>query len=172
MSEMVYRCFYAVYLVSFFIPLVLACDGTFPEEHRGAMVLRIYDLHRMDYRFWLTFSPKIIGRPRCYHDFGRYHPTCCQHGVGLIRRLHLWFPCLSLTGLPSTFHSKRAAWLLMLGAVIGMLNLILLLFTNDKIWLTPQGPSELSIISEITLLGGLFMVSIGTYQEVFGPTNH
>lgn len=53
---------------------------------------------------------------------------------------------------------------LMLGAVIGMLNLILLTFTNDKnMAYTTRAIRELSIISEITLLGGLFMVSIGTY---------
>mgnify|MGYP000069430346 CR=1 FL=1 len=53
---------------------------------------------------------------------------------------------------------------LMLGAVIGMLNLILLAFTNDKnMAYTTRAIRELTIISEITLLGGLFMVSIGTY---------
>jgi len=53
---------------------------------------------------------------------------------------------------------------LMLGAVIGMLNLILMIIANDKnkdnIYRTIK---ELTIISEITLLGGLFMVSVGTY---------
>jgi cytochrome c-type biogenesis protein CcsB len=53
---------------------------------------------------------------------------------------------------------------LMLGAVIGMLNLVLMIITNDKnkenIYRTIK---ELTIISEITLLGGLFMVSVGTY---------
>lgn len=53
---------------------------------------------------------------------------------------------------------------LMLGAVIGMLNLILLTFTSDKnMAYTTRAIRELTIISEITLLGGLFMVSIGTY---------
>ncbi|MFZ4543190.1 MAG: cytochrome c biogenesis protein CcsA [Saprospiraceae bacterium] len=53
---------------------------------------------------------------------------------------------------------------LMLGAVIGMLNLILMVLTTkgnqSDIHRTIK---ELTIISEITLLGGLFMVSIGTY---------
>jgi cytochrome c-type biogenesis protein CcsB len=53
---------------------------------------------------------------------------------------------------------------LMLGAVIGMLNLILMIFMNlenkDRLELAIK---ELTIISEITLLGGLFMVSVGTY---------
>ena len=53
---------------------------------------------------------------------------------------------------------------LMLGAVIGMLNLVLMIIANDKnkdnIYRTIK---ELTIISEITLLGGLFMVSVGTY---------
>ncbi|HRG20283.1 MAG TPA: cytochrome c biogenesis protein CcsA [Saprospiraceae bacterium] len=53
---------------------------------------------------------------------------------------------------------------LMLGAVIGMLNLILMVFTTDKnMAYTTRAVRELSIISEITLLGGLFMVAIGTY---------
>ena len=53
---------------------------------------------------------------------------------------------------------------LMLGAVIGMLNLILMILINDKnkVHVT-KAIKELSIISEITLLGGLFMVAIGTY---------
>ena len=53
---------------------------------------------------------------------------------------------------------------LMLGAVIGMLNLILMIFTtpHNKVN-TERTIKELTIISEITLLGGLFMVSVGTY---------
>ena len=53
---------------------------------------------------------------------------------------------------------------LMLGAVIGMLNLILMVFTtaNNK-HKTERTIKELTVISEITLLGGLFMVSVGTY---------
>jgi cytochrome c-type biogenesis protein CcsB len=53
---------------------------------------------------------------------------------------------------------------LMLGAVLGMLNLCLMLFMNSNN--RPhilRAIKELSIISEITLLGGLAMVSIGTY---------
>ncbi|MEZ4909641.1 MAG: cytochrome c biogenesis protein CcsA [Saprospiraceae bacterium] len=53
---------------------------------------------------------------------------------------------------------------LMLGAVIGMLNLLIIIF------MTPANRErlqrivkELTITSEITLLGGLIMVSIGTY---------
>lgn len=53
---------------------------------------------------------------------------------------------------------------LMLGAVIGMLNLILMSLTTaqnkDRMLMHIK---ELTIISEITLLGGLFMVSVGTY---------
>ena len=53
---------------------------------------------------------------------------------------------------------------LMLGAVIGMLNLVLMILTNDKNKATiHRSIKELTIISEITLLGGLFMVSVGTY---------
>ncbi len=53
---------------------------------------------------------------------------------------------------------------LMLGAVIGMLNLLLMSLINEKnkSHIT-KAIKELTIISEITLLGGLFMVSIGTY---------
>lgn len=53
---------------------------------------------------------------------------------------------------------------LMLGAIIGLINLILMIF------LTPSNNNrvlpivkEMSNISEMTLIGGLFMVSIGTY---------
>ena len=53
---------------------------------------------------------------------------------------------------------------LMLGAVIGMLNLLLMIFINDNNKSNiVQSIKELSIISEITLLGGLAMISIGTY---------
>ncbi len=53
---------------------------------------------------------------------------------------------------------------LMLGAIIGLINLILIVFINsinrktimDKV-------RELSYISELTLTGGLVMISIGTY---------
>ncbi len=53
---------------------------------------------------------------------------------------------------------------LMLGAVIGMLNLTLMVLSNSKNQDTVnRAIKELTIISEITLLGGLFMVSVGTY---------
>jgi cytochrome c-type biogenesis protein CcsB len=53
---------------------------------------------------------------------------------------------------------------LMLGAVIGMLNLVLMVFINEKNKINiTRSIKELTIISEITLLGGLVMVSIGTY---------
>ncbi|MBK6566952.1 MAG: cytochrome c biogenesis protein CcsA [Saprospiraceae bacterium] len=53
---------------------------------------------------------------------------------------------------------------LMLGAVIGMLNLLLIIFTNNNNKEKMNGLlRELTTISEITLLGGLFMVSVGTY---------
>jgi cytochrome c-type biogenesis protein CcsB len=53
---------------------------------------------------------------------------------------------------------------LMLGALIGVLNLIFMIFANQK-----NGKNvyrivkEMTYISEMTLIGGLFMVSIGTY---------
>ncbi|REE81925.1 cytochrome c-type biogenesis protein CcsB [Lutibacter oceani] len=53
---------------------------------------------------------------------------------------------------------------LMLGAIIGIINLILMLFINesnkDRI---VRIIKEMSYISELTLIGGLVMVSIGTY---------
>jgi cytochrome c-type biogenesis protein CcsB len=53
---------------------------------------------------------------------------------------------------------------LMLGAVIGMLNLWLIIFTHEKNKDKMHSLlRELTTISEITLLGGLFMVSVGTY---------
>lgn len=53
---------------------------------------------------------------------------------------------------------------LVLGAIIGVLNLIFMIFANKK-----NGENvyriikEMSMISEMTIIGGLFMVSIGTY---------
>ena len=53
---------------------------------------------------------------------------------------------------------------LMLGAVIGMLNLLLMALINSKNKTNIERTiKELTIISEITLIGGLFMVSVGTY---------
>jgi cytochrome c-type biogenesis protein CcsB len=53
---------------------------------------------------------------------------------------------------------------LLLGAVLGILNLCLMLFMNpNNRAQILRAIKELSIISEITLLGGLTMVSIGTY---------
>ena len=53
---------------------------------------------------------------------------------------------------------------LMLGAIIGLLNLILLIFANtsnkDRV---KRIVTEMSNISELTIFGGLVMVSIGTY---------
>ena len=53
---------------------------------------------------------------------------------------------------------------LMLGAIIGIINLILMMFLKDsnkkRIKRIVQ---EMSYISELTLIGGLFMVSVGTY---------
>ena len=53
---------------------------------------------------------------------------------------------------------------LMLGAIIGLINLILLMFlkpnNQERI---KRLVTEMSYISEMTLIGGLFMVSIGTY---------
>ncbi|MBT8307628.1 MAG: cytochrome c biogenesis protein CcsA, partial [Maribacter sp.] len=53
---------------------------------------------------------------------------------------------------------------LMLGAIIGIINLILMVFlreSNKK--RIKRIVKEMSHISELTLIGGLFMVSIGTY---------
>ncbi|MEK7257036.1 MAG: cytochrome c biogenesis protein CcsA, partial [Bacteroidota bacterium] len=53
---------------------------------------------------------------------------------------------------------------LMLGAIIGVLNLIFMIFANQK-----NGENvyrivkEMTMISEMTLIGGLVMLSIGTY---------
>ncbi|MDX1410380.1 MAG: cytochrome c biogenesis protein CcsA, partial [Saprospiraceae bacterium] len=53
---------------------------------------------------------------------------------------------------------------LMLGAIIGALNLILMIFlrqsNRDRLMRTVR---EMTQISEMTLIGGLFMISIGTY---------
>ncbi|HQU58814.1 MAG TPA: cytochrome c biogenesis protein CcsA, partial [Saprospiraceae bacterium] len=53
---------------------------------------------------------------------------------------------------------------LMLGALIGVLNLIFMIFKNPK---NAQNVNriirEMTHISEMTLIGGVFMVSIGTY---------
>lgn len=53
---------------------------------------------------------------------------------------------------------------LMLGAIIGLLNLLLMAFltknNEERIFRTIK---EMTYISEMTLIGGLFMVSIGTY---------
>ena len=53
---------------------------------------------------------------------------------------------------------------LMLGAIIGIINLILMVFmkeSNKK--RVKRIVQEMSHISELTLIGGLFMVSVGTY---------
>jgi ABC-type transport system involved in cytochrome c biogenesis permease subunit len=53
---------------------------------------------------------------------------------------------------------------LMLGAIIGLINLLLMVFiteTNKK--RVKRIIQEMSYISELTLIGGLFMMSIGTY---------
>lgn len=53
---------------------------------------------------------------------------------------------------------------LMLGAVIGLINLILMIFISEKtLYRTNRIIKELSYLSEMTLIGGLFMISIGTY---------
>ncbi|MEQ1587657.1 MAG: cytochrome c biogenesis protein CcsA [Cyclobacteriaceae bacterium] len=53
---------------------------------------------------------------------------------------------------------------LMLGAIIGLINLILMIFlteeNKDKIHSQIR---EMSYLSEMTLIGGLFMISVGTY---------
>ena len=53
---------------------------------------------------------------------------------------------------------------LMLGALIGVLNLIFMIFRNQKNAINVNRIiKEMTQISEMTLIGGLFMISIGTY---------
>ncbi len=53
---------------------------------------------------------------------------------------------------------------LALGAVIGLINLLLMLFLSEKNEKRVHRlVKELSSLSEMTLIGGLFMISIGTY---------
>ena len=53
---------------------------------------------------------------------------------------------------------------LMLGALIGALNLIFIIFRNQKNAINVNRiVNEMTQISEMTLIGGLFMISIGTY---------
>jgi cytochrome c-type biogenesis protein CcsB len=53
---------------------------------------------------------------------------------------------------------------LALGAIIGVLNLVSMIFTTDKNKArVSRTIKEMTTISEMTLLGGLVMVSIGTY---------
>lgn len=53
---------------------------------------------------------------------------------------------------------------LMLGAIIGIINLILMIFlTSENKKRIKAVINEMTLISEITLVGGLVMISIGTY---------
>jgi len=53
---------------------------------------------------------------------------------------------------------------LLLGAIIGLLNLMLMIFVNEKNKTNiKRVVTEMSHISEMTLIGGLAMLSIGTY---------
>jgi cytochrome c-type biogenesis protein CcsB len=53
---------------------------------------------------------------------------------------------------------------LMLGAIIGILNLLLITFLTERNRTrVMRTVKELSWISEMTLIGGLFMISVGTY---------
>lgn len=53
---------------------------------------------------------------------------------------------------------------LMLGAIIGVLNLIFMIFRNqNNVTNVNRIVKEMTQISEMTLIGGLFMISIGTY---------
>ncbi len=53
---------------------------------------------------------------------------------------------------------------LMLGAVIGIINLILLIFINDRNKeRVKRIVKEMTLLSEVTLIGGLIMISTGTY---------
>jgi ABC-type transport system involved in cytochrome c biogenesis permease subunit len=52
----------------------------------------------------------------------------------------------------------------MLGAIIGLLNLVLMIFmTRSNEVRLSRTIKEMTYVSEMTLIGGLFMVSIGTY---------
>ena len=52
----------------------------------------------------------------------------------------------------------------MLGAIIGLMNLILMtLLSPSNIKRSKRIIQEMTYISELTLIGGLFMLSIGTY---------
>lgn len=53
---------------------------------------------------------------------------------------------------------------LMLGAIIGLINLVLMMFINQKNKeLMILNITEMTYLSEITLIGGIAMLSIGTY---------
>jgi cytochrome c-type biogenesis protein CcsB len=53
---------------------------------------------------------------------------------------------------------------LLLGAIIGVLNLVLMIFTNaNNKARTSRTVKEMTMVSEMTMIGGLFMISIGTY---------
>jgi cytochrome c-type biogenesis protein CcsB len=53
---------------------------------------------------------------------------------------------------------------LMLGAIIGVLNLILMIFINGNNRIRiKRVVQEMSYVSEMTMIGGLFMISTGTY---------
>ena len=53
---------------------------------------------------------------------------------------------------------------LMLGALIGVLNLVFMIFRNQKNAVNVDRIiKEMTQISEMTLIGGLFMISVGTY---------
>jgi len=53
---------------------------------------------------------------------------------------------------------------LMLGAIIGLINIILMVFLTEKNQhKIHRMVLEMSYLSEMTLIGGLFMISIGTY---------
>jgi cytochrome c-type biogenesis protein CcsB len=53
---------------------------------------------------------------------------------------------------------------LMLGAIIGLINIVLMIFISEENKTRLKRIiQEMSYISELTLIGGLFMVSVGTY---------
>lgn len=53
---------------------------------------------------------------------------------------------------------------LMLGAIIGVINLLLMTFSKvDRLDRIKRNITELTLISEMTLVAGLFMLAIGTY---------
>ena len=133
--------------------------------------VRIHDLHRMDDSACRDpVQQKVFGRIGGYHDpfsngiarsdvelFGSG-----DHSAGACAAL---VPVLQSYWL--TIHVSMEAGsygFLALGAVIGLINLILMIFLTQKNEKRVHRlVKEMSYLSEMTLIGGLTMISIGTY---------